>query len=343
MSEQGWLGRGAARIALLLACACPADGSAPRGRPGPSLALRAEPAPLAAPREIPPGRTFVIAAAGDIAGANLAQALTAELLLGLVQTRDLAAILALGDLQYPRGELADFQRYYAPAWGQAPLRALTRPVPGNHEYDQGTSDAEGYFDYWNGVGAVAGQGGVRGLGYYSFDMGDWHLVALNTSDGCREKVPCGAGSAMLTWLRRDLAQHKRRCVLAYFHHPRFQQGERHEDNPNVAPLWQALYAAGADLVLAGHDHNYQQLGPLDGEGRPDPRRGIRSFVVGTGGARPYLYFDDGQHAAASETRVAGRFGVLELELGPGRYAWRFLGANGGRRGEALASGRDECR
>jgi hypothetical protein len=174
-------------------------------------------------------------------------------------------------------------------------------------------------------------------------MGDWHLVALNTSDGCRAKVPCGPGSAQLTWLRRDLARHGRRCVLAYYHHPRFQQGDRHDDSPSVGPLWEALYEAGADVVLAGHDHNYQQLGRLDAAGRPDPRRGIRSFVVGTGGARPYLYFNDEEHAAVGEARVAGRFGVLELELGPGSYAWRFLGADGGRRGEVLATGRDACR
>jgi hypothetical protein len=168
-------------------------------------------------------------------------------------------------------------------------------------------------------------------------------VALNTSDGCRGKVPCDPGLALHRWLVADLAAHGRRCVLAFTHHPRFQQGAYHEDTPRVAPLWDALYEGGADVVIAAHEHNFQQLAPLDKAGAADPRRGIRSFVVGTGGARPYLHFVDGAHAHAGEARLAGRFGVLELELGPGRYDWRFVATGAAPGGETLRSGQDVCR
>jgi hypothetical protein len=129
-------------------------------------------------------------------------------------------------------------------------------VPGNHEYDDGYSNADGYFDYFNGRGQDWGIAGQRGRGYYSFDMGDWHFVARNTSDGCRT-ISCEPGSPMHTWLLRDLAAAKRRCVLAYFHHPRFLHTAVHGDALAVAPLWDALVDARADVVLAGHEHNFQ--------------------------------------------------------------------------------------
>jgi hypothetical protein len=284
--------------------------------------------------------TFTVAAAGDIAGRFNAQAYTGALLTEL-RREGLAAVLALGDLQYMRGEYHDFLADYAPAWGTPELRALTRPVPGNHEYDQGRTDAEGYFDYFDGRGATTGQAGSRGLGYYSYDMGDWHLVALNTSDGC-QKIRCGPGSAMHRWLVDDLARTSRRCVLAYFHHPRFQQGELHHDSPAVAPLWDALYDAGVEIALAAHDHNYQQLAPLDKQGRPDRAHGVRSFVVGTGGARLYPWFDDRLHPDVVEARAGTRYGVLALTLGPGRYSWRFLAVGAQAGGEELVSGKDVC-
>jgi hypothetical protein len=291
---------------------------------------------------IAPGETFVIAAAGDIAGRFLQQDRTAALLLDLHRRRGLAAILPLGDLQYPLGMYTDYLADYDRAWGRPPLKALTRPVPGNHDYALGRSDAKGYFDYFNGRGVVHGAAGTRGIGYYSFDLGDWHLVALNTSDGCR-RVSCAAGGPMHTWLQGDLARQGRRCVLAYFHHPRFQVGGVHGDDARVAPLWDALVDAGADLVLAGHEHNFQQLPPLDRAGRVDARAGIRSFVVGTGGATYYERTRQGPFDA--EAVVMGEIGVLELELGSGTYTWRFLGARGAvpGRDRVLASGRGACR
>lgn len=320
-------------------CQC----SAPRvsGRPASAL-LATPPVPVPPPTTVAPGATFVVAAAGDIAGRDRAQHATAALLLQLREESGLAAILTLGDNQYPRGEYHDFLAHYDRTWGHPALKPLTRPSPGNHDYALGRSNAEGYFDYFNGRGQDSGPAGERDRGYYSFDMGDWHFVALNTSDGCRI-IPCAPGSPMYEWLRRDLEANRRPCVLAYFHHPRFQQGEVHGDNPQVAPLWDALYDAGADVVLAGHDHNFQQLAPMDKTGAVDRARGIRSFVVGTGGAQPYPTFDLDRHAAAVEARVARRYGVLVLTLGPGQYRWQFRAAGNAPGGDVLAAGQDVCR
>ena len=275
--------------------------------------------PLRAPprADAGPPESVVIAAAGDIAGKINHHRATAGLLLTLVEREPLAALLVLGDLQYPAGAYQDFIAHYHPTWGQPPLRAITRPVPGNHEYDQGRSDATGYFDYFNGPDHPTGPAGERGKGYYSFDLGDWHLVALNSSDGCR-RVPCAVGSAMHSWLVQDLASTRKKCVLAYWHHPRFQIGH-HPDSSVVAPLWNALYDAHADVVLNGHDHNFQQLAPLDTKGRLDPERGIRTFVVGTGGAPAYVRFNESLHPGRGETILANRAGVLLLTLEPGGY------------------------
>jgi hypothetical protein len=322
--------------ALLVACQCSRSN---RWRPP---ATASEP-PLAPPSAPPlSGAPIVVAAAGDIAGRVNRQQQTAGLLLRVAGRERLAAILPLGDLVYPRGEYHDFLAYYHPSWGQPTLRALTRPVPGNHEYDQGRSDARGYFDYWNGPGRDTGPAGQRGVGYYSYDIGDWHLIALNTSDGCRQ-IPCAPGSPMHSWLARDLKATSKRCVLAYWHHPRFQMGTAHKDNPRVAPLWNLLYDARADVVLTGHDHNFQQLAPLDKRGRPDPERGIRSFVVGTGGAYPYVGLDPHQHPGAAEAMFSQQVGVLLLTLEAASYSWRFLAADGTPDGRVMAKGSDSCR
>jgi acid phosphatase type 7 len=287
-----------------------------------------------------PATSVVIAAAGDIAGRVTRHRATGTLLLRLAEREPLSALLAIGDLQYPAGGYQDFMNHYHVSWGHPTLRAITRPVPGNHEYDQGRSDARGYFDYFNGPGRPSGQAGERNKGYYSFDLGAWHLVALNSSDGCR-RVPCGPGSAMHSWLVEDLRRSDRKCVLAYWHHPRFQIGN-YPDNRAVAPLWDALYDAGADVVLSGHDHNFQQLARLDKRGALDPQRGIRSFVVGTGGAPAYTRFDLTVHPGAGETILASRAGVLLLTLEPDRFRWRFVAAET-TEGRVLADGEDTCR
>ncbi len=265
----------------------------------------------------------LIAAAGDIAcdpthpafhgGAGTAtlcrQRATSDLLLG----GGYDAVLTLGDNQYLEGELADYQASFAPSWGR--VKPLLRPVPGNHEYL--TPGAAGYFDYF---GAAAGE---RGRGWYSYDLGTWHVVVLNSN--CAAVGGCGAGSPQLLWLAEDLAAHPRACTLAYWHHPRFSSG-LHGDDPTYDAFWRVLYAAGADVVLVGHDHDYERFAPQDPDGRPDLERGIRQFVVGTGGMeiRPF-----GAVRANSEVRNANTFGVLRLELRPDGYDWRFLPAAGG--------------
>lgn len=292
-----------------------------------------------APHDVPRGERVVVAAAGDIAGSGLQQSVTAKLLSELISTRHVKAVLLVGDLAYPSGEYVDFVRYYHPAWGKREIRKLTRPVPGNHEYNSG---AHGYFDYFNGRGSVSGPAGVRGGGYYSFDMGDWHFVALNTSNGC-EVVSCEPGSPMRRWLAKDLGRNERKCTLAYYHHPRFQQGAHHADSEDIAPIWNALYDAGVDVVLSGHEHNFQALAPLDKAGRRDGKRGIRSFVVGTGGARPYRGFERSLHRGSVEAKIAGRYGVLLLTLEDGKYSWEFVATDSTPDGEVLVQGTDVCR
>jgi hypothetical protein len=273
------------------------------------------------------GPTVVIAAAGDIACPSCDQLQTANVLDGMLALEDLAAVLAVGDNAYPRGVLSDYVTEYGPSWGQPPLLAITHPVPGNHEYTQGDGKAGGYFDYFDGVGAADGRAGQRGKGYYSFNVGTWHIVALNSSNAC-SPVHCEMGSDQQQWLAADLAANPAPCTLAYWHHPRFQQGTVHGDLPAIAPLWNTLYDAGADLVIEAHEHNYQQLAPLDKDGNLDPARGIRSFVVGTGGSEGFYTSFGAAHADAVETRVVKTNGVLELTLRPGGYDFRFVTVTG---------------
>lgn len=263
-----------------------------------------------------------VAAAGDIAcdpavpdfrgGSGSAdecrQQATSDLLVGA----GYAAVLVLGDIQYEAGELGAFAASYHPTWGR--LRAATRPVPGNHEYR--TASAAAYFRYF---GARAGD---PAKGYYSFEVGEWHVVALNSN--CAEVGGCDAGSAQERWLRSDLAAHPARCTLAYWHHPRYSSGW-HGSDATYAAFWQALVDANADLVLVGHDHGYERFTPQNARGGRDLARGIREFVVGTGG-RSLRSFQSVR--PNSEARDATSFGVLELTLGDDAYAWRFQAALG---------------
>lgn len=252
-----------------------------------------------------------VAAVGDVSPASLgAQQATAA----LVADGHYDAVLLLGDTQYEVGALQDFHTYFEPTWGRFMERLY--PVPGNHEYY--TPGASGYFEYF---GARAGP---RGLGYYSFDLGSWHLVALNTSDGDCSAVPCGADSEQVRWLREDLAATHQPCVLAFWHHPRFSSAS-HGGAIEVQALWETLYAAGADLVLNGHEHVYERFAPQSPAGAADPTRGLRQFVVGTGGKTLYAF---GPPQPNSEARAA-TFGVLSLTLGPGRYGWDFVPVDAG--------------
>ena len=185
----------------------------------------------------------------------------------------------------------------------APFKARTRPSPGNHEYE--TPGASGYFNYF---GAAAGD---PNKGYYSYDLGSWHVISLNSN--C-SSVPggCAAGSPQEQWLREDLAAHSNTCTLAYWHHPRFSSGI-HGDEASVAPFWDALYQAGADVVLNGHDHNYERFAPQNPSGQADPTQGIREFVVGTGGAELRKIVGIKPN---SETQIADMNGIMKMTLHP---------------------------
>lgn len=297
---------------------------------------------MSAPKPVPAGQPVTIIAVGDIAMENARHYRTAKLAENLIRSREISAVLLLGDTQYWDGEYSEYLDQFHHSWGRRSILPLVRPIPGNHEYNDDSGEAAGYFDYFNGKGAATGPAGPRGVGYYSFDLGDWHVVALNTSNGCR-KISCAKGSPMERWLRADLAAHATTCTLALHHHPRFQQGKRHSDNPAVAPLWSALYDHGVDVTLSGHDHNYQQLAPMDPNGRLDPKRGIRSFVVGTGGADHHERFDASKYAQALEQRRAGSDGVLLMTLAPSEYSWEFVAVSDRPTGDVVARGRERCR
>jgi Tol biopolymer transport system component len=276
-------------------------------------------------------RNPVIAAAGDIAcdpdltrfatglGTNDACHMlqTSDLLLKM----DLSAVLALGDLQYENGTLDKFQRSFHPTWGR--LKAQMRPVVGNHEYR--TPGAAGYFDYFNGPGVADGPAGPRDKGYYSYDVGSWHVVALNSqcahaaADNPYEN-DCAAGSAQEQWLRADLAAHPNRCTIAAWHHPWFSSGLE-VFNARLSPLFRALYDNGVEVLLTGHDHGYERFAPMDPEANRDGARGVRQFVVGTGGKNEEMRRFPKPN---SEVRGTGRFGVLKMTLGPDSYAWEYV-------------------
>ena len=252
-----------------------------------------------------------IVAAGDIAACSSeGDEETAKLVGGIHGT-----VLTLGDEAYPEGSAESFDKCYGPTWGR--FEGRTKPAPGNHEYH--TKGAKGYFEYFGKRARDPDEG------YYSYDLGDWHLIALNSNCGEGE-IRCGPGSAQVQWLKDDLAANDdKRCTLAYFHHPLFTSGKYRPGIPKMKRFWEALYSAGADVVLNGHDHNYQRFAPQDPEGRADPQRGIRQFVVGTGGKSHYEIMDP---IANTEVYNDNTYGVLKLTLHPEGYDWRFVPAEG---------------
>jgi hypothetical protein len=229
---------------------------------------------------------------------------TAVLLDGIPGT-----VFTTGDNAYPDGTLSDFMNCYEPTWGRH--KARTYPSPGNHDYS--TEGATGYFNYF---GPAAGE---PDKGYYSYDLGSWHIIVLNS------EIRVSAGSEQEQWLRADLAAHPVACTLAYWHKPRFSSGDLHGSNVRMQPLWQALYDYGADVVLAGHEHNYERFAPQDPQGAADPVRGIRQFVVGTGGRSLHPITNP---IANSEVHNAGTYGVLKLVLHSGSYSWEFVPEEG---------------
>ena len=243
-----------------------------------------------------------VVAAGDISpAAKGAQVGTSNLVRWLNPTR----VLTLGDNQYPRGSLADFRRYYAATWGR--FKARTRPTPGDHDY--GTPNAGGYFAYF---GALARP---NGRSFYSFNLGGWHIVSLNSNTDHSATSPQGR------WLHQNLAATRQRCVLAYWHSPRFTSGGHHGNDYSVSAFWAALYNRRADIVLNGDSHNYERFAQQT-PARTASRTGIREFVVGTGGVGTYPF--RGVLQPHSQKRIAGVYGVLRLILHPKSYEWRFV-------------------
>jgi hypothetical protein len=259
----------------------------------------------ASPATATSDQTAVLVGAGDIADCkDLSGAeATAKIL-----DKNPGTVMAVGDLAYPDGSKENFV-CYDKTWGRAKSR--TRPAPGNHEFH--SAGGTPYFEYF---GAAAGD---PKTGYYSYELGTWHIIVLNSE--CKDVGGCDAGSPQEKWLRADLAAHPVACTLAYWHKPLFSSGGAHGNDLTVKPLFQALYDANADVVVNGHDHDYERFAPQDPEGAADSKRGIREFVAGTGGKnhRPF-----GEPKPNSELRDATAFGVLKLTLKLDGYDWQFI-------------------
>ncbi|MEO8437505.1 MAG: metallophosphoesterase [Chloroflexota bacterium] len=255
-----------------------------------------------------PSTEVVLVGAGDIATCDGdGDSATASLIAGIAGT-----VFTAGDNAYPNGSADQFRDCYDPTWGQ--FRDRTRPAPGNHDWE--TADLSGYLGYFGSAAAPAG------TSWYSYGLGAWHVVVLDSD--CSMVRGCGSASPQGRWLAADLAASTAICTLAIWHHPMFSSGV-HGNDAEVAPFWQALYDAGADVVINGHDHDYERFAPQDPTGRADRVHGIREFVIGTGGA-PLRTFPS--NAANSELRLSVAYGVIRLVLHPGSYEWSFIPATG---------------
>ena len=262
----------------------------------------------------------VLIGAGDIAScSSTGDEVTAK----LIDDFPTGTVFTTGDNAYESGTNREFDNCYGPSWGRH--KARTYPSPGNHEYY--TANASGYFSYF---GAAAGD---PSKGYYSYDIGEWHIVVLNSM--CENVGGCGAASPMIAWLRNDLAANRRMCTLAYWHHPLFSSGP-HGNQIKMRAAWEVLYSASADVVVNGHDHTYERFAPQNPNGVMDPTRGIREFVVGTGGRSHYAFK---AIKTNSQVRNADTYGVLKLTLHPTSYDWEFV-APAGR--TFTDSGSDNC-
>ena len=263
----------------------------------------------AAPVVLADAAARTLIGAGDIAvcGTNQYDAATAARVKQVLDADTTAWAFTAGDNVYPDGSLTYFQDCYAPTWGQ--FKQRTRPVPGNHDYYNNPS-AEGYFDYF---GLLAGP---LDRGWYRYDLGAWRIYALTSE--CAQGTTCF--NKQYNWLKNDLTSNPRQCVLAIWHRPRFSSGDGHGSSTRMAPVWKLLYAQGAELVISGHDHDYERFAMMDGDGKKRVD-GMRQFVVGTGGAALRGF---GTPLAASQVRNATSHGVLKLTLHASFYEWRFV-------------------
>jgi len=313
------------------AAAEPAPSARPSTPPSPTMAPTPTPAPApSATPTVPPSATIaptpgatstpspatdpVFVGAGDIAACGSDGAEMTARLLDQIQ----GTVFTLGDNAYESGTAKQFRDCYDPTWGRH--KARTRPSPGNHDYV--TPGAAAYYDYF---GESAGP---DRHGYYSFELGAWHIVSLNS------EIDAGPESAQAQWLAADLAAHPAACTLAYWHKPIFSSGSVHGNDRHMRPIWNILAHAGADVVLNGHDHIYERFAPQTVDGVADPQ-GMREFIVGVGGAEPYGI---GEIQPNSEVRAKGLFGVLKLTLHAASYDWEFVPAKAGAFSDAGNAG-----
>jgi len=225
-------------------------------------------------------------------------------------------VFAIGDNAYPNGTAANFTCYDA-SWGRH--KARTYPAVGNHEYDS-SGTAASYFNYFGAAAGTAGQG------YYSYDLGAWHIVVLNSNNA---NVSTAVGSPQETWLKADLAASTKKCQLALFHHPRFYSTTSTSFSPtgSVKPFWDDLYAAGAELIINAHMRDYERFAPQTPAGVADPVNGIRQIIAGTGGEN--LDQANTLIIPNSEVQISGAYGVLKLTLSDGSYSWQFMRVGAG--------------
>lgn len=328
---------------IVASAACGDPSPAPRSPDAPGPAAVADDVDplwglLPGPRPAPPGPA-VLVGAGDIARcydpadplavtppSQTAAEATAKLL-----DETPGTVIAVGDNAYELGSPADYRTCYDPTWGRHEGR--TRPATGNHEYL--TPGALGYFLYFGWISAPP-------FGYYSYDLGSWHVVVLNSTTQwalCPPREISSTAPGPLTpaegrscvgdvvqraWLAADLDAHPRRCTAAYFHHPRFSSG-RHGSQYEMQQFWDLLYARGVDLVISAHDHLYERFAPQDPDGNLDLEHGIRQFTVGTGGAELYEFRTT---LPNSEVRDDATHGVLRVTLNDGSFDWAFLPVDG---------------
>ncbi len=278
------------------------------------------PTPVSTPVSTPNLPTIM--AAGDISCDSATPSLpckskdTSDLLMSERALRSALLILPLGDLQYDAGSLAEFRKNYHTTWGR--LNDNSHPVPGNHEYD--TLGASGYFDYFAGSGVAVG---ARTEGWYSYNVGDWHFVALNSN--CASVGGCGVGSVQYRWLQADLTTSRQKCTVAYMHHP-FQASGPNGNTPQLLPFMRLLYENNAEIVLAGHEHSYERFNPITPDLVPDPAKGLRLFVVGTGG-RDLTNFVRAPFPH-SAFRTNAHFGALRIVMKDASYDFAFLNSVG---------------
>jgi len=305
-----WL-RGRAAVCICVCALLPRVVSAqppPPETPQPPVATPQPPA-AAQPPEAPAAPSaedgIVFIGAGDIANCDPPlNGSGARATAAIIDRYPTAVVFTTGDHAYQHGAAKEFADCYGPTWGR--FKDRTHPAVGNH--DLITANGKPYWDYF---GESAGP---RDKGYYSYEVGTWHVIALNSAIDARK------GGDQMRWLQDDLGKHKADCVLAYWHIARYSSCA-HGSDPLMADAWKILYDAGAAVILSSHDHDYERFTPIDDKGKPDPEHGMREFVVGMGGGGVYEFK---KTAANCEVRNNKAYGVLKLTLKPGKYDWEFL-------------------